>query len=369
DTALDAHDVAQDGDLADLPGDAAADVADRAGLPMPSIGAAFAGIAPALAMALDAGSAAGGEPAAMADPDVIAPSPAGRAPVSLADVVHRMVDAQADVMGRASSALRSRAGQGMADAALQAAPAAPAVSPLRPAQSVMSAEMALPAAFAPAAPSALASRLPAEPASFTVRRQPAAIAGDAPADAAPRLPTGTVDVSPTQPATPAGVIAAPVTTAPIAASASTAAFVAKADAASPDASERALLSALGDRIHMQAAQGVQRAVIRLDPHLAGSVVIDLRHEAGAVSVQLSASHADVARQLQTMSESLRQDLASRQYTEVSVQVAPHRGTGREPGAGSGGPGEGRDPQQRDTRRPGRALGEADAAHAFEFASR
>uniref|UniRef100_UPI0019809A31 flagellar hook-length control protein FliK n=1 Tax=Burkholderia sp. Ac-20379 TaxID=2703900 RepID=UPI0019809A31 len=133
--------------------------------------------------------------------------------------------------------------------------------------------------------------------------------------------------------------------------------------------QRALLSALGDRIHMQAALGLQRAVIRLDPHLAGSVVIDLRHEAGAISVQLSASHADVARQLQTISESLRQDLAGRQYTEVSVQVAAHRGGSREPGAGGQGQGEGRDPQRRDARSPGRALSDAEAGQALEFASR
>jgi flagellar hook-length control protein FliK len=218
--------------------------------------------------------------------------------------------------------------------------------------------VALPAAFVPVS---LAGQ-PPPPTLFAVRRQPAVVAGDAPRDAASRLPVVAADVPPIPPAAPAGVTATPA-----AASTLTAAFAAKADAASPDTSGQALLSALGDRIHLQAAQGLQRAVIRLDPHLAGSVVIDLRHEAGAISVQMSASHADVARQLQTMSESLRQDLAGRQYTEVSVQVAPHRGAGREPGGH--GQGEGRDPQRRDTRRPGHALSDADTVQAFESASR
>jgi flagellar hook-length control protein FliK len=120
-----------------------------------------------------------------------------------------------------------------------------------------------------------------------------------------------------------------------------------------DASDKPLMAALGERISMQAHQGVQLATIRLDPHRAGTVLIALRQEAGAVSVHLSATHADVVRQLQTISEGLRQDLAGRQFGDVNVQVSAHR-----PGQQDGGHAQrdGREPE-RDAR-PGHGLAQA-----------
>ncbi|MEK6423422.1 MAG: flagellar hook-length control protein FliK [Burkholderia gladioli] len=353
--ALDADDVAQGGEIAGLPAEAAGCVAR----PLPSAGAAFAGIPPALAMTLGAGSAAGVGPLALDDADAMtqAAAPEGRVPAPLAEVGQRMAAALADVIGRELPALRASTGPATAEVAPQAAPAV---------RRLPQAQLALPAGLAAVSPVPLAESLAAALNLPAMRQPPAAVNSDVPMEAALRAAAGTADAA--QPSA-AGINAAVGTATPVAAMPH-AAPTATAEAASPDTAGRALLGALGDRIHMQAAQGLQRAVIRLDPHLAGSIVIDLRHEAGAISVQLSASHADVARQLQTMSDSLRQDLASRQYTEVNVQVAPHRG-GREPGAGGHGQrdGEGQDPRRRDARRPGQAVSDAEAVQAFEFASR
>lgn len=104
--------------------------------------------------------------------------------------------------------------------------------------------------------------------------------------------------------------------------------------ATADGPEQKLLQVLGERISMQAQQGAQRAVIRLDPHLAGSVMIELRHEAGSVQVHLSATNSDVVRQLQTISEGLRQELGNRQFNDVTVQVSSAR-SGQHEGNGQG----------------------------------
>lgn len=113
----------------------------------------------------------------------------------------------------------------------------------------------------------------------------------------------------------------------------------------------ALLQALGERLQVQIAQRSEHAVIRLDPQAMGSVEIVLRHEAGALQVQLSASHPDVQRQLQSISDALRQDLSQRQYTDVSVNVAA------QPGDADGRRRQGGQPQAEE--RPGRALAEAE----------
>ena len=113
----------------------------------------------------------------------------------------------------------------------------------------------------------------------------------------------------------------------------------------------ALLQALGDRLQVQIAQRSEHAVIRLDPQAMGSVEIVLRHEAGALQVHLSASHPDVQRQLQGISDALRQDLSQRQYTDVSVNVAA------QPGDADGRRRQGGQPQAEE--RPGRALAEAE----------
>ncbi len=112
-----------------------------------------------------------------------------------------------------------------------------------------------------------------------------------------------------------------------------------------------LRAALGERLSVQSAHGIDRALIRLDPPNLGGVEIALRHEAGVLNVQLTASNAEVARQLSALSEMLRQDLGNRQYAQVTVDV-------REGTAGSGqqrqGQGQG---QEGNPRTPGRALDE------------
>ncbi|MBV5293586.1 MAG: flagellar hook-length control protein FliK [Curvibacter lanceolatus] len=88
-----------------------------------------------------------------------------------------------------------------------------------------------------------------------------------------------------------------------------------------DSGSHALLNALGERIETQLQRGSERTVIRLDPPMQGQIEITLHRDAGGLQVQLSASHSDVLKQLQAISDGLRQDLASRHSGEVSVQVA------------------------------------------------
>ena len=92
-------------------------------------------------------------------------------------------------------------------------------------------------------------------------------------------------------------------------------------AGQPGAAARQPLAALlGERLHVQINQRSEHAVIRLDPPSMGSIEIVIRHEAGAVQIQLRASNSEVARQLHTMGDTLRQDLVQRQHGDVSVQV-------------------------------------------------
>lgn len=182
---------------------------------------------------------------------------------------------------------------------------------------------------------------------------PADTAANAAVDAAPGAPVrmAVADVANTVAwATPAAANAA----APSGVVATTAA------AAPPEAGRTAgdtLLGVLGARIQAQLQQGVQQAVIRLEPYMAGTVQLELRHEAGVLRVHLSASHDEVVRQLQGIGEGLRQDLAGRQFTEVSVQVAQQRH----------GDAQGQGRQARDDAplpaQPGRALGESDEAYS------
>nr|WP_294865055.1 flagellar hook-length control protein FliK [uncultured Pseudogulbenkiania sp.] len=115
-----------------------------------------------------------------------------------------------------------------------------------------------------------------------------------------------------------------------------------------------LRAALGERLAVQSTHGMDRALIRLDPPSFGSLEIAIRHEAGALTVQLVASHGEVVRQLQAIGDALRQDLSARQYTQVAVEVregAPggHQGQGQGRSGRDGAP---------DGRSPGRALAEA-----------
>jgi flagellar hook-length control protein FliK len=137
---------------------------------------------------------------------------------------------------------------------------------------------------------------------------------------------------------------------------------------SPDQWNQPLTDALGDRLQVQLGRGSEQAVIRLDPPMLGSIEISIRHEAGSLQVQLSASNGDVLRQLHGIGDTLRQDLAQRQTGDVSVVVSDssrdasgadsQRGRGRQ-----------RDAQTADDG-PGRALAEAEtdpARTSFSFA--
>ncbi len=82
----------------------------------------------------------------------------------------------------------------------------------------------------------------------------------------------------------------------------------------------ALEVALGDRLQLQITQRSEHAVIRLDPPSMGTIEIVIQREAGNIQVHLRASNAEVARQLQGIGDSLRQDLIHRQNGDVSVHV-------------------------------------------------
>ncbi|WP_093415668.1 MULTISPECIES: flagellar hook-length control protein FliK [unclassified Pseudomonas] len=82
-----------------------------------------------------------------------------------------------------------------------------------------------------------------------------------------------------------------------------------------------MLGALREHVELQVQQRVQNATIRLDPPELGSMEIFLSHESGRLSVQITASQADVARLLQHTSERLRQELVGQHFTQVSVGVS------------------------------------------------
>jgi len=90
-----------------------------------------------------------------------------------------------------------------------------------------------------------------------------------------------------------------------------------------------LMHALRDNVHVQLQQRIQNATIRLDPPELGSLEIFLSHESGRLTVQISASQADVARLLQNTSDRLRQDLAGPQFTEVNVQTSGDNQAGQQ----------------------------------------
>lgn len=134
----------------------------------------------------------------------------------------------------------------------------------------------------------------------------------------------------------------------------------------PTESQQKLVDALGERLSVQTAQGMRQAVIRLDPHLNGSVRIELRQDANGIAVHLSATNADVVRQLQAIGESLRQDLGARNGGEVTVQVSASR-QGQADADGSGRERQARDDAEEQG--PGRGLWAEGGDQVFEMASR
>lgn len=143
----------------------------------------------------------------------------------------------------------------------------------------------------------------------------------------------------------------------------------------PTAWRQSLQEALGDRLNLQLGKNAEQAVIRLDPPMLGRVEISIRHAAGSLEVNITATHSEVLRQLNTVSENLRSDLAGRQYADVSVNVsqAPRAQASAQAGAGFGADAQGRGRQQgqdQDQRAPGAALAEANqSSSAFSLNGR
>jgi flagellar hook-length control protein FliK len=126
----------------------------------------------------------------------------------------------------------------------------------------------------------------------------------------------------------------------------------------PTAWRQSLQEALGERLNVQVGKNMEQAVIRLEPPQLGRIDIAIRHSAGTLEVNISATNGEVLRQLQTVSDNLRNDLSQRQFTEVAVTVAPAPKNGAAP---FGDPQQGRGRQQnreQEDKQPGRALAEA-----------
>jgi flagellar hook-length control protein FliK len=126
----------------------------------------------------------------------------------------------------------------------------------------------------------------------------------------------------------------------------------------PTAWRQSLQEALGERMHLQVGKGIEQAVIRLEPPQMGRIDIAIRHSAGSLEVNISATNGEVLRQLQTVSDNLRSDLSQRQFTEVAVTVTPAPKNGAAP-FGDPQQGRGRQPgRDQEDNQPGRALAEA-----------
>jgi len=142
----------------------------------------------------------------------------------------------------------------------------------------------------------------------------------------------------------------------------------------PTAWRQSLQEALGERLHLQVGNNVEQAVIRLEPPQLGRIDIAIRHSAGSLEVSISATNGEVLRQLQTVSDNLRNDLSQRQFSEVAVTIAPAPKSGATPfGDPQQQQQQGRGRQQdrdQDDYEPGRALAEAgNPASAFSLGGR
>jgi flagellar hook-length control protein FliK len=272
--------------------------------------------------------------------------------------------------------------------AAQAAAASAAADDLRlgaPARPAPRGEVELPApvAGATAPPNRQAAAVEAKPLPAQALASPAPLArlatdtGAAPAEPAARpasLATAVADASPdagTRPETAAaprdavtGIFATPAPAAPQGGER-------VALAGPPTAWRQGLHEALGERLDLQLGNRMEQAVIRLDPPQLGRIEIAIRHSEGSLQVTLTATHGEVLRQLQAVSDNLRADLAQRQYTEVAVTVAP---APRQAGAtpfGADSQGRGRQPgREHDDQAPGLALLDAGApASGFSMTGR
>jgi flagellar hook-length control protein FliK len=237
--------------------------------------------------------------------------------------------------------------------------ALPALAPLPSQQSQ------LPLQSAQAALAGQSAQSSGDAAAVRAAAQAAAGAGGASGDAAGQ--EGNADQGAPAPAVPqAGVALAPAPGA-----AQPAADTVKL-AGPPTAWRQSLQEALGDRLHLQVGNNIEQAVIRLEPPQLGRIDIAIRHSAGSLEVNISATNGEVLRQLQTVSDNLRSDLSQRQFSEVAVTVAPAPKHGATP-FGDPQQQQGRGRQQgrdQDDYEPGRALAEAgNPASAFSLGGR
>ncbi len=123
-----------------------------------------------------------------------------------------------------------------------------------------------------------------------------------------------------------------------------------------------LREALGERLQTQIGRNSEHATIRLEPPMLGRIDISIRHAAGTLQVNVTASNPEVLRQLQGIGDNLRNDLAQRQYTEVAVNIGA---TPRSPAAQAFAEGDARGQRQPgrqdDDAEPGRALSDGSTA--------
>jgi flagellar hook-length control protein FliK len=126
----------------------------------------------------------------------------------------------------------------------------------------------------------------------------------------------------------------------------------------PTAWRQSLQETLGDRLNVHVANNVQQATISIEPPQLGRIDIAIRHSAGTLEVNISATNGDVLRQLQTVSDNLRNDLAQRQYTEVAVTVTPLPKNHAAPFGDPQQQGRGRQQGRDQDNEPGRGLAEA-----------
>jgi flagellar hook-length control protein FliK len=126
----------------------------------------------------------------------------------------------------------------------------------------------------------------------------------------------------------------------------------------PTAWRQTLQETLGDRLNVHVAGNVQQATISIEPPQLGRIDIAIRHSAGTLEVNISATNGDVLRQLQTVSDNLRNDLSQRQYTEVAVTVTPAPKNNAAPFGDPQQQGRGRQQGRDQENEPGRGLAEA-----------
>jgi flagellar hook-length control protein FliK len=139
-------------------------------------------------------------------------------------------------------------------------------------------------------------------------------------------------------------------------------------AGTPEQWQQPLREALGDRLQLNLQRNNDHAVIRLEPPNMGSIEISIRHSAGSLQVSLSANNSEVLRQLNTIGDSVRQDLSTRSFSDVAVTVSASRGQGQAQSQPDGGGRNGQQRDQDDGRTPGRALSEDGAAARFAMTS-